>query len=284
MAELLVVANPRRRKRRKGSRKRHRKGRMPAALARYWATHGRGKKRRRRAHRKTRRHRSRRMPMGARAARGYVVGTRRIRRRKLNPLMRHHHRRRHRRHNPSFRIGSITRAFVPTVKAGGVGAVGALALDGVWGFVNFNLPQIAGFLTNPYVALIAKYSMAVAVGGLGGNLWRGKGRELAVGGATVVTHDFLKTLLQQMAPTIFGSGGSFPLGGLGSYLSGSAPIVGTATFPQTYTPWSSRLGSYLSGPSGAADDSPGVYAADAYGFDPWAGGTLDANAPWNYQG
>jgi hypothetical protein len=277
MAELLVVANPKRRKRRRkmtalqkkyfGKRKHRRRSHKAAAP----------RKHRRRARVHHRRRGRRATPVGARFARGYTVGTKRIRRRKLNPHRRHHYRRRH---NPSFRLGSITRGFMPTVKAGGVGAVGALALDGVWGFVNFNLPQVAGFLTNPYVALVAKYGMAVAVGGLGGNLWRGKGRELAVGGATVVTHDFLKTLLQQMAPTLFGAGGSFPLGGLGSYLSGSAPIVGTATFPQAYTPWSSRLGSYLSGPSGAADDSPGVYAADAYGFDPWAGGSLDANTPW----
>lgn len=278
MAELLVVANPRRRRKHKarrrkmtalqrkyfGKRKHRRRRRAPVAAA--------PRRRRKRYHRA--RGRVRRFPGGARAARGYTVGTKRIRRRKLNP-----HRRHYRRHRNPMSIRGLTSSFMPTVKAGGVGAVGALALDGAWGFVTFNLPSVAGYLTNPYVALVAKYAMAIGVGTLGGKLMRGKGRELAVGGATVVTHDFLKTLLQQMAPTIFGTGGSFPLGGLGSYLSGAAPIVGTATFPKTYMPFNG-FGSYLSGPSGAVDDSPGVYAADAYGFDPWAGGTLDAASPW----
>lgn len=279
MAELLVVANPRRRRKHKARRRK-----MSALQRKYFGKKTRRRRRRAVAaapvrRRRKRYHRARgrvrRFPGGARAARGYTVGTKRIRRRKLNP-----HRRRHfRRHRNPMSIRGITSAFMPTVKAGGVGAVGALALDGAWGFVTFNLPQVAGYLTNPYVALIAKYGMAIAVGTLGGKLMRGKGRELAVGGATVVTHDFLKTLLQQMAPTIFGTGGSFPLGGLGAYLSGSAPIVGTATFPKTYMPFSG-MGAYLSGPADGA--GAGVYVDDAAGFDPWAGGSLDAQG--FYQG
>jgi hypothetical protein len=182
-------------------------------------------------------------------------------------------------------VRGFTGQFMPTVKAGGVGALGALALDGVWGLVNNQLPSIATYLSNPYVALAAKYAMAIGVGGIGGKVLRGKGRELAIGGATVVTHDFLKTLLQSMAPTIFGAGGSFPLGGLGAYMSGSAPIVGTATFPQSYLPYSGlgrmgRMGAYMNG-SGVSDGA-GVYVDDSNGFDPWAGGTLDAGGLQTY--
>lgn len=260
MAELLVVGNPRRRRRKRG----HRKGRMPAGLRRYWAA-------KRRGHKSVRRHRRRRSAVarvhrrrrrssgGRRSAVGYTIGTRRIRRRKLNP-----HRRRYRlrhRRNPSFSVRGITGQVMPTIKAGGVGALGALGLDVAWGLVNNQLPTFAAYLTNPYVGYAAKAVMAVGVGALGGKVLRGKGTAMAVGAMTVVTHDFLKSLLQGMAPTMFGPGGSLPLG---AYLSGSAPLVGTAAFPTAYLPF----GAYLSGATGQTDGS-GTYTDDAMGFDPW---------------
>jgi hypothetical protein len=114
---------------------------------------------------------------------------------------------------------------------------------------------------------------AVTVGAVGGKVARGRGRDLAVGAATVITHDFLKTLMVQMAPTLFGPGGTVALGsylsdsgdgGLGSYLSGAAPIVGTATIPQAYLPFA--------GSSGSSGTSDGMYAEDHMGLDPWAMG------------
>lgn len=260
MAELLLVSNP---KRRRKKRKLH------GAAA---ASHA--KKHRRRKHRKTaasapaprrrRRHRraakQRKRPARARSAAGYVVGSAPVRRRKLNP---HRRRSRHRRRNPSLR--NITGQLLPTVKAGAWGAAGALGLDVLWGLVVNQLPSVAAYLTNPYVGFAAKAAGAVAVGALGGKVARGRGRDLAVGAMTVVTHDFLKTMLQQMAPTIFGVGGSLPLGaylndgGLGAYLNGAAPIVGTATIPQAYLPFA--------GSSGTSAD--GVYSEDHSGMDPW---------------
>lgn len=266
MAELLLVSNPKRRKRRK----------LHGAAA---ASHA--KKHRRRKHRKSavaaapkrrrrsRKARSHRRPAGARTAVGYTVGTRKVRRRKLNPHRRHS---RHRRRNPSLR--GLTGQIMPTVKAGAWGAAGALGLDVLWGLVVNQLPSVAAYLTNPYVGFAAKAAGAVAVGAVGGKVAKGKGRELAVGAMTVIVHDFLKTTLQGMAPTLFGPGGSLPLGaylsgggmsaeGLGAYLSGSAPIVGTATIPQAYLPFAGSSGS-----SGTAD---GVYAEDRMGMDPWQG-------------
>jgi len=265
MSELLLVSNPRKRRRKKS-----RKGRMPAGLKKYWAARraGGGKKRHRKRRRarvahvaRKRSHRGKRRP-----ALGYTVGTRKIRRRKLNPHRRHSYRRR----NPSLR--GLTGQIMPTIKAGAWGASGALGLDVLWGLITTNLPSLAAYLTNPYVTFLAKAAGAVGVGTLGGHLARGKGKDMAVGAMTVVTHDFLKSLMVQMAPTIFGPGGSLALGSylsayenvmpgtFGSYLSGSAPIMGTATIPQAYLPFA--------GGSGMSDGS-GMFTDDRAGMDPW---------------
>ncbi|MGH8336548.1 MAG: hypothetical protein ACRETL_06985 [Gammaproteobacteria bacterium] len=260
MAELLLVSNPRKRKRK-----------MTAKQKKYFGKKRKAHRRRKVApvaaapRRRRRKARTHKRPANARREVGYAVGNAPIRRRKLNPHRRHHARR-HR--NPSLR--NITGQLMPTVKAGAWGAAGALGLDVLWGLVVGNLPSIATYIANPYVGFAAKAAGAVVVGSVGGHLAKGKGRELAVGAMTVVTHDFLKTLLQGMAPTIFGVGGSLPLGaylsgagspaGLGAYLSGSAPIVGTATIPQAYLPFAGSSG---------ASGSDGVYAEDHMGMDPW---------------
>jgi hypothetical protein len=271
MAELLLVANPKRRRK----------------LSRKQIAAGFGGKRRRK-HRKARKHvarrrrhvaraaaprRRRRRPSGARPAMGYVVGKKRIRRLKLNPHRRHRYRRRH--SNPSLR--GITSAFMPTLKAGGWGAAGALANDAGYGLVSGllvnNLPSVGQYLSNPYVGFFAKAFNAVIVGALGGKVLRGRGRELAVGAMTVVTHDFLKSLLVQMAPGMFGPGGTLALGSYLSGLGGSAPIVGTATVPQAYLPFSG-MGSYLSGDSSGTTNS-GQFTDDITGIDPWGGNAAD---------
>lgn len=264
MAELLLVSNPHKRKGKKMA-KRARKRRQPAALRKYWAAR-RGKKKHHK--RRTRVHHRRRARVHRRRRHAVAVAAPR-RRRRSNPHRRHRARYRRRHRNPSLRnIGS---QIMPTVKAGAWGAAGALGLDVLWGLVVGNLPSLATYIANPYVGFAAKAVGAVGVGALGGHIAKGKGRELAVGAMTVVTHDFLKSMLQQMAPTIFGTGGSLPLGAylsgegspanLGAYLSGAAPIVGTATVPQAYLPFAGSSGS-----SGTAD---GIYAEDHMGMDPW---------------
>jgi hypothetical protein len=274
MAELLLVSNPKKRRRRR---------KMSALQRKYF---GKRKRRSRRAPRARRRRahvahvvrrRRRRRPSGARPAMGYTAGTRRIRRRKLNPRRRHYHRR----HRNPMSLGGVTGAFMPTLKAGGWGAVGALGNDAgyglIVGLINSNAPTFGSYLTNPYIGFLAKAFNAVLVGTLGGKLLRGRGRELAVGAMTVVTHDFLKSLLQGMAPTIFGPGGSVPLG---SYLSGSAPIVGTATVPQSYLPFSG-VGSYLSGSGDSGTTDGSGYTDDTMGMDPWGGSFSDGRGGYN---
>lgn len=164
---------------------------------------------------------------------------------------------------------------MPTVKAGFIGAGGALANDVISGFLS---PYLATFLASagtatPILQYAVKMLTAVGVGMLG-NMARFPGSDLAIGAATCATHDFLKAQLQTMAPTLFGSGAPLALSGyngMGAYLSGSAPLVGTATFPATYLPnqQNVQMGAYLSGSSGSADSS-GTYFEDANGQDYWA--------------
>lgn len=243
MAELLLVANPHRRKRRKNPRRRARRSNP-------------------RRHRRSnpfgrRRHRARRRnPMF------------RSRRRRRNPRFRSY-RRRHR--NPS--LAGITGRIMPTFKSGFIGAGGALANDVLWGLLNPYLPSLltsAGSAA-PIIQYAVQMLTAVGVGMLGG-MARLPGQEMAVGAATCATHDFLKTQLQSMAPTLFGSGAPLALSGyngLGAYLSGSAPIVGTATFPATYMPnqQNVQMGAYLSGDNASG---AGTYMDDAMGQDYWA--------------
>lgn len=235
MAELMLVANPKRRRRRKNPHRRHRS-------------------RRSNPHRRHRRRRSN--PM------------RSHRRRRHNPVRRY----RRRRSNPSMSIRGLQSSIVPTLKEGLIGATGALALDAVWGYVGPQLP--ATISSSPYLQYAVKALTAVAVGWAGGHLLKGKGRDLAIGGVTVATHDMLKSVLQSSFPTLFGAGGSLALSGYGAYLSGSAPIVGTATFPKTYQMrnpgFSGGLGAYLSGSTGSSDGA-GAYVDDQMGFDPWEG-------------
>lgn len=154
----------------------------------------------------------------------------------------------------------------PVLMEGLVGAGGALALDAAWGYINPQLPAtISG---SPYLQLAVKCLAAVGVGFVGNKLLKGKGRDLAVGGVTVALHDFLKSQLQTSMPTVFGTGGTLALSGYGTYLSGSAPIVGTAAFPRTYQAANPGFGAYLSGDN---NTGAGVYVDDCMGNDPWDG-------------
>jgi hypothetical protein len=198
-------------------------------------------------------------------------------RRRRARLRRNPHRRRHsmrfRHRNPSLR--SITSGFVPMVKDSLMGAGGALANDFLYGFLSpyvnnmlsgVNLGGASGFLQYGF-----KLVTAMGAGYLGG-LLKLDAKRLSEGAATVATHDFLKGTLQQFAPSIFGSGGTLALSGysgLGAYLSGSAPIVGSATFPATYLPNQQpvQMGAYLSGSSGMSDGESGMYNGDTMGCD-----------------
>lgn len=252
MAELLLVANPRHRHKKRRNPRSRRRARSRRSNPRH-----RHRARRSNPFRRYRRHRARRNPVHRRH------------RARRNPSRRFR-RRAHR--NPSLR--SITGRIMPTLKAGAIGAGGALANDVISGLIS---PYLASYLaTAGNAAPILQYAvkMLTAIGvGMIGQMARFPGTDLAIGAATVATHDFLKLQLQSLAPTIFGAGAPLALSGyngMGAYLSGSAPVVGTATFPSTYLPQAQpvQMGAYLSGSSGSADSS-GTYFEDANGQNYW---------------
>lgn len=193
-----------------------------------------------------------------------------MRSRRSNP---HHYRRR--RKNPSFR--GIGGRIMPVITESYIGAGGALANDALYNIVS---PMLASFMgaagsAGGFVQYGVKMATALGIGWIA-RFARLPGRDLAVGAGTCATHDFLRTQLMTMVPSLFGSGAPLALSGysgLGAYLSGSAPVVGTATFPATYLPNQQpvQMGAYLSGSSGMVDGS-GVYSDDSMGCDYWSAG------------
>lgn len=138
------------------------------------------------------------------------------------------------------------------LKAGGIGAVGALGLDILMGYANPYLPaSIAGSAIAQYAVKLAG---ALAVGMVGGKVLRGRGRDLAVGATTVVLHDALKAQVQT----------SFPSIALGEYLT-YAPTTGVMRRAgRVLSTGMSGVGEYLSGLPNADDngDWSGDYTTD----------------------
>jgi hypothetical protein len=197
MATLMLV-NPRRRKRRAKARRRHKV--------------------------RARRRRS----VAVRRRRHVVHANPRRRRRTTFRAVR---RRRH--SNPSLR--GITGSIVPTLKAGAIGAAGALANDLAFGYGASYLP--AAFQSG-YGKHAVKALGAVLIGMAGNYVLKGKGRDLAVGAMTVVLHDFLKEQANAMFPTL-------PLGDYFSF----APTMGYDYQPAL--PLSTGIGEYM--PSGIGE-------------------------------
>ncbi len=210
MSEILLV-NPR--KRRRSRRK------MSAKQAMYF---GGGRKRR---------HKRRTASSTKRRRRHAVTVHANPRRRRRSLLTRSVRRMRRRRHsNPSLR--NITSGAVPMLKAGAIGATGALGLDLLWGYGKSYLPaSIAGSAIAQYAVKLAG---ALAVGMIGNKLLKGKGREMAVGATTVVLHDAFKAQLQAAFPTLQ----------LGEYLT-YAPTVGRTV--RAGRLMSTGVGEYLNG-------------------------------------
>lgn len=213
MAEVLLV-NPRRRRRRKTRARRRR------------STTSR--RRRRSVARAVPRRRRRR-------SRARVVHSNPRRRRSRRSITRSFRRRRR---NPSFRGGlsSVKNSVMPTLKAGFTGALGALGLDLLWGYGKSYLPaSIAGSAIAQYAAKLAgAILVGVAANKLPLPFIAGKGREMAVGAATVVLHDALKAQLQASFPTLQ----------LGEYLT-YAPTVGSMRRAGALL--DTGMGEYLSG-------------------------------------
>ncbi len=133
------------------------------------------KRRGARAHR-----RSRRTRHVARRRRGGARSIRRVRARR-NPV--------------SLSVGGA----LGTIKSGAMGAVGALANDLALGYGRSYLPAM---LQTGYGLMAVKLGSAVLVGFAADKVLKGKGKDLAVGAATVALHDAFKAQLAQMAPNL----------------------------------------------------------------------------------
>lgn len=223
MSEALFLINPR-----------PRKGRMPPALRKYWASRRKKNPRRRRnahrrkiyvshrrrnparAHRRRRRnparsyrrsHRRRRNPIFAR------------RRRRHNPIRRYHRRRR----NPIG--GSWGDALTPAA----IGAGGAIALAVAYGYVSPYLPS--NFTTGSILPLVVQAAGALGLGALAYAITKNArmSQFVATGGLTVVAVNAVTPMLSSA------TGGTLPgLSGFGGLKLGGA-----------YTPYRRSMGAYM---------------------------------------
>jgi hypothetical protein len=227
MSEILLVNPRRRRKARK----------MSAKQAKYF-----GKRRRRKSRASVAS-----APRRRRRRRSTSIVHTNPRRRRRSSLTRSVRRRRH--HNPSLR--GLAGGAVPMLKAGAIGAAGALGLDVLWGYGKGYLPaSIAG---SPLAQYAVKLAGALLVGIVGNKVLRGKGRDMAVGATTVVLHDAMKAQLQNAFPTL----------PLGEYLT-YAPTVGrTRRAGRLMSTGMSGVGEYLSGIPDQTND--GCYSGDYNG-------------------
>lgn len=200
MSELVLI-NPRRRRRAKSRR---RKGRMPRALAAYWASK-RGSKRRRRRRvartpRRTRARRRSRALLAPRRRRRRLMNPRRHRARRRIHIMR---RRRHR--NPRFGLPNVRGIVKGTLMPAAIGASGALALDVAMGYAQ---PYLPAMLQSKWAMLAVKIAGAVGIGMVAGKvLGRERGRVATLGAATVVVYGAAKSALSQALPTVPGLSG-----------------------------------------------------------------------------
>lgn len=139
-----------------------------------------------------------------------------------NPRRRHrraraHNPRRRYRRNPSFR--GLAGGVVPTLKAGAIGALGAIGVDLAVGYGAKYLPTS---MQSGMALTAAKLLAAILVGTIGNKVLRGKGKELAVGAVTVQLHELAKSQLLSMNPQL-------PLGryqSMGAYYNAGTNAMG----------------------------------------------------------
>lgn len=154
-----------------------------------------------------------------RAGTGYVVGTAKIRRRKMNPSRRHHALKRHR--NPRFSIGGIG----GQLKAGLVGASGGLANALIMGFIT---PKLPASISTGYPLHGVRIASALAVGALGRKFAGRYGAQLGEGAMIVAVYLLLKDVATATVPSLpLGdyqeielSHPASVLGGVGAYMNG----------------------------------------------------------------
>lgn len=134
-----------------------------------------------------------------------------VRRRRRNPVTTTVRRRRR---NPIARRGMVARHLQPALTA----ATGALFLDMAWGF----LPIPANLQMGP-LRYLAKGAGAIALGMVAENVVaKSTAQQMTTGAMTVIMHDALREVTQNMLPNVplgYYSAG-MPVNGMGEYVSG----------------------------------------------------------------
>jgi hypothetical protein len=226
----IAIINPRPKRRRKAgkksgarvmAKKRKRARKMSALQRKYF-----GKRAARRAPA-----RRRRAAGGKRRpAVGYVVGSRPVRRRKMNPRRRRASARRRRYSNPRFSLGGITSQLMPAV----FGAGGALALDVALGYI-----PLPAMLKTGYARHATRIVGAIGLGWAARKFLGSKGAAAGAGALTVAVYGLLKDVaVQATAGKVKGLGDYEEVEVSGYY--DPAPQIGA------YMP-SPGMGAYMSG-------------------------------------
>lgn len=232
MYEIAVI-NPRSiTRRRKAGKKgakimaKKRRRRMTAKQRKYF-----GPKRAKRA--RAAAPRRRRASAKRRPAVGYVVGARRIRRRKLNPR---HVSRRRRHSNPRFSIGGITNQLIPAV----YGAGGALVLDVALGYIP--LPPV---LQSGYGRHAVRIVGALGIGWAAGKFLRGRGAAVGQGALTVAVYGLLKDVAGKvLGNKVPGLAGDYEEVDVSGYLS---PAAGVSSYMEGLSSYMDSAGPVMSG-------------------------------------
>lgn len=196
----------------------------------------------------TRARRRRSSPAKRRPAMGYVVGSRKIRRRKLNPTAR---RRRYRR-NP-FGLPSVGGIVQGQIVPALYGAAGGVALNLALSYLP--LPEV---LKTGWARHATRVVGALGLGMLAKKFMGSRGNAVAAGAMTIVVYDVLKQVLGQFAPEIGSRLGEYEDVSLsGDEFYDPASLVG-------------GVGAYIEGP-GEADELGG----DLDGMGAYIEGNLD---------
>lgn len=145
---------------------------------------------------------------------------------------------------------SIIGAFLPTLKAGAVGAVGAVANDALIGQLGKFLPA---FLSTGYARHLTKVGTAVLVGAVGNMALKGKGSALAAGAATVAMRDLIRETIQQNLPSLSPYLGDYDSEDLGAYNPGLL-VDGNAGVGEYMTAPLGDVGEYIPMMGGGGDD------------------------------
>lgn len=235
MTEQILLLNPRRKSRR---------GRMPAGLARYWAS----KRRRRLSNPRRHRLRARRRNPRRHHVRSYTErrGRRRIyvRGHASNPR-----RYRRRQRNPRGEIGTMLQDYIVPA---GIGAASAVVLNIGWGYLAPNLPAS---VQTGMGALAAQAGVVVVAGAVLSRAMPSSSRNITagvVGALTVVAYSALSSLL---------SGTSFAMGDyrhyrrMGAYMA--MPGAGARLLPSP-APARAAVGQPQRGRMGWVSPAPGL--------------------------